>query len=172
MEITQVYTIIAGGVFGILVVIQWIVRTLEAIQRFSLWGFRHLIYPFVLRRHRFIGPWTRNGALLRLLYVAINVFCEVFRVHSVAQAGLRAGNLSLINMIPLFFGIHLGFVADLLGLSLQTYTSIHGSAAVMSILMGCLHIIFTSVSGQRGESSGANQLYGLIVGTTPDDKIF
>lgn len=48
----------------------------------------------------------------RLYYIALNVFCLAFRVPTLSKAGLRAGNLSLANMIPLFAGAHLSFLAD------------------------------------------------------------
>lgn len=163
MDVTQIYTIIAGGIFGVLVVIQWILRVLETIQTVSLWGFCHLVYPFILRRHRFVGPWTRSGLLVRLLYLLANAFCGSFRVNSLAQARKRTGTLSLINMIPLYFGAHLSFVADLLGVSLGNLCSIHGSSAAVSTFLGSLHVIFGYVSSAKFRVWSGSPLYGFIV---------
>ncbi len=55
------------------------------------------------------------------------------------EVGDRAGTLSIINMAPLFFGLHLSFLADLLGLSLSNYRRIHRSARIMSFALVALH---------------------------------
>ena len=172
MDVTKVYSIIAGGVFGALVVLHWLLRMWQNVQTLSIWGFRHFLYPFLLARRRFIGPWTRAGFLLRLLYVFFNAFCGSFGVTSLAQAATRAGTLSLVNMIPLYFGLHLGFIADLLGLSLKDFCSIHGASAVMSAILGILHGVLNSVSGQESRIDRGKQIYGLIVSTFAQFQTF
>jgi len=84
---------------------------------------KHLTYPFIVRRHRLLGPWSRADVLLQLIYFTINMFCMTFRVTSVKEAGARAG--TMINMAPPFFGFHLSFLADILGISLSNYRRIH-----------------------------------------------
>ena len=172
MDVIKVYSIVAGGVFGVLVVLHWILRVFQIIQTLSIWAFRHFVYPFLLMRRRFIGPWTRAGFLLRVLYVSLNVFCGSFRVTSLAQAGIRVGTLSLLNMVPLFFGLHLGFIADLLGLSLKDFSSIHGASAVMSTTLGVLHVILNGFSRQESNFHGRKQIYGLIVSTFEQYRTF
>ena len=46
-------------------------------------------------------------------------------VPTISKAGLRAGNLSLANMIALFAGAHLSLLADLLGFPLNTIRPVH-----------------------------------------------
>ena len=68
-----------------------------------------------------------------------------FKVTSVSTAGSRTGVLSLINIIPLFFGFHLGYLADLLGVSLRTYRWVHIAAASMAIALGAAHVVIHAV---------------------------
>ena len=119
MEITQTYAVAAGGVFLILMIIKGFPFILHVLQSLAITISKYLTYPFVVRRHRLLGPWSPADVFLQLLYIALNVFCVTFRVVSFNEAGDRAGTLSIVNMAPLFFALHLSFLADLLGLSLS-----------------------------------------------------
>jgi hypothetical protein len=101
MEIAQVYAAAAGGIFIVLIFVNLtfvnlrrdIVQRLESVSPLKL---KHLTYPLI-RRHRFLGPWNLADVLTQLGYIAVNVFCLSFKVHSIRMAGLRAANLSLVN---------------------------------------------------------------------------
>src|SRR5437868_2628696 len=101
MEITEAYAIAVGSVLLILIFIN--LRSHIA----RLWGItaplisKYLTYPELLHRHQFFGPWTPADVASQLFYVAINIFCVFFEFSSMWMAGLRAANLSLINLIPL-----------------------------------------------------------------------
>ena len=163
MEIIQAYATAVGGVFSIYFVIAILPFLMPFIEKISLLAFKYLIYPQFLRRHRLLGPWTPADILIQLVYIAINVFCFSFRVSSISNAGLRAGDLSLINMIPLFLGPHLSFLAGLFGVSLDTYRLVHRSAGVMSVMLLLFHVL-TVVAGRTAfPLSELANLYGLIV---------
>lgn len=144
MDITQAYAIAAGGIFLILFLINCLPTVLQ-LTRLVLYTVKHHMYPYVLSRHRFLGPWTRASVLFQLVYITLNVVCITLQVSTVRQAGLRAGTLSLINMVPLFAGLHYGFLADLFGISLDVYRRIHRSAGLMSFFLALFHA-FTSYS--------------------------
>jgi len=139
MEITQIYAIVAGGVFLLLMFMKGFPFIQQVLQSLNITISRHLTYPLIVRRHRLLGPWSPADVLLQLLYISLNVFCVTFRVTSFDEAGDRAGTLSIINMAPLFFGLHLSFLADLLGLSLSNYRRIHRSVGMMSFALVALH---------------------------------
>jgi hypothetical protein len=40
---------------------------------------KHLTYPFLLRRYKVVGPWTRGAVLIHSLYVAVNIFLSLFQ---------------------------------------------------------------------------------------------
>lgn len=115
MEISDIYTLAAGGALTLILVIR-LSLAITRYPRVRIHGLmlKHIIYPYILRRYRHIGPWTRGGVIIHLLYVTVVLFCTSFKVTSMAQAGVRAAKLSLINTIPLYLGFHLGFVADVL----------------------------------------------------------
>lgn len=125
MNVPQFYAIAAGGVFVLLL----IMKSVSAIQQFlralAILVAKHLTYPFLVRRRRLLGPWSRADVLLQVTYLTINIFCLTFRVSSVKEVGARAGTLALINMAPLFFGFHLSFLADILGISLSNIRRMH-----------------------------------------------
>jgi hypothetical protein len=84
--------------------------------------------------------------VLQLLYTTINVFYLSFKTASIRIAGSRAGTLSLANMIMLFAGLHLSFLADILGIRLTLYRLIHRSAGTMSVSLLVFHILTTTAS--------------------------
>ena len=163
MDVTQVYAIVAGGLFAILTMLNFCLGLCKFTETYGILVLRHLVYPFSIRRHRLIGPWSRGGLLLRVVHVTVNAFCSGFKVGSVAEATDRTGTLSLINMIPLFLGPHLSFLASMVGLSLQTFHAIHGSSAVVSVLLGATHTILSLHGSSPGSLHESTHLHGLIV---------
>ena len=118
MNVPQVYAIAAGGVFVSLLIMKSVSSIHHIFHALSILVAKHLTYPFLVRRHRLLGPWSRADVLLQVTYFTINMLCMTFRVVSVKDAGARAGTLAMINLTPLFFGFHLSFLADILGISL------------------------------------------------------
>ncbi len=164
MEITQIYAVAAGGALAFLVIVKlWL--SITRILRFQTSGFllKHVVYPYLLRRHRCIGPWTRGSVLLHVFYIAAVIFCNSFRVDSLTQASIRAGKMALINSIPLYLGFHLGFIADVLGISLRVFSRLHGSIAFISTALGLFHAVVSMASGPNSLHDGTRRTYGLAV---------
>ena len=141
MNISQVYAIVIAGIFCVLLLINghhWIARLVRYLSPLIS---KHLIYRYVLHRHRLVGPWSGAGVLVQLIYIAGNIFCFSFRAPTISQAGLRAGALSIINLILLFAGPHLGALADLLDVTLSAVRQIHRSAGVMAVLLAVFHVL-------------------------------
>mgnify|MGYP003624684285 FL=1 len=166
METTVVYAIVLGGILLFLFIIN--VLSVVPYSAFSIpplvdRALRYLMYPYVVRRHRLLGPWTLADVLVQLIYFAGNSFCLGFRVSGFAKAGIRAGNLSLINMVPLFLGPHLGFLADILGISLSTFRLMHRSAGLMSCSLVLFHVLAVFVSHTAFSVRGIANLSAIIV---------
>ena len=168
MEITLGYAIALGGVLLIPLIIN-LLPCLPYLRPFTptflQQVFKYLTYPYLVRRHRYLGPWTRADIIIQLVYIAGNSFCLGFRVSDIAKAGVRAGNLSLINMIPLFLGPHLGFLADILGVSLSAFRLMHRSAGLMSSGLVLLHVLATLVSHTAFSLRGVTSLSAVVVST-------
>ena len=79
------------------------------------------------------------------------------------EAGKRTCILSLINLMPLFFGPHLDFLAKLMGVSLYNLHTIHGSAAIISVLLSAAHAILSVLGGQWNTLVWSARLYTLLI---------
>ncbi|EHY57102.1 hypothetical protein HRR83_002602 [Exophiala dermatitidis] len=160
MDITLAYAIGLGGLLFLLILMnfrQWLLFGWKKVVPFSL---KYFVYPQI--RHRLTGAWHPAGVIAGLLYSGVNVFCVCFKVRSVWVAGLRAANLSLINLIPLMAGPHLSFPADLLGVTLRTYRRFHRSLGLMSSVLLGFHVLTVLVEKKPFPLQISENLFGLI----------
>ncbi len=97
MDVSQIYATAAGGLFLLFILLNFLSQTVR--ERIALFTSKHLTYPYFLHRHRLLGPWTRSDVLIQLIYITTNSLCLGFRASTLSKAGLRAGNLSLANMV-------------------------------------------------------------------------
>lgn len=164
MEVINIYGIGTGGSFLCLVLLRVAPYLMSLTGSIFLLTSKHLTYPYILSRHRLLGPWTRADVLLYLSYGATNVFLVIFRVPSAAGAGHRAGNLALANIAFNFFALHLSFLADILGISLRSCRRIHQATGWMAGLLAAFHV-FIALVVQRVNFSLQNQgnLSALVV---------
>ena len=146
MDITIVYANIIGGGFGLLLLINSLPLIIRLVRYLSPLISKHLIYRYILHRHRLLGPWSRADVLVQLIYIAGNICCFEFWDTTISQAGLRAGTLAMINLILLFVVPYLSTLADLLGVTLSTFRQIHRSAGVMAVMLTIFHVLFMLAS--------------------------
>ena len=169
-DVTQFYAIAAGGCIALLFIVRtltrlrWLLKPGDALLR------KHFLYPLLLRRHRLLGPWTRARVAFQVIYLAANVFCTCFKVSTASEAATRAGHLSLINMVPAYFGLHLSFVCTLLGVSLPTYRLFHASTGTMSVLLGLLHAVINAIGKPVLGTKESKQVFELIVSQHIPDR--
>ncbi len=149
MENTTAYAIILSGIFGSLFVAARLPRIYGIAKYIYILILKGFVYTFVLRRHRWVGPWTVGAFMLQTSYITANLACILFRVSSVSEAGVRAGKLSLINMILLFLGFHLGFLADLFGMPVKSFRYVHGSCGAMSSSLVLFHAGVMAILGKQ-----------------------
>ena len=111
---------------------------------------RYLPIPPLLKAHHVSIPapsramessWCSRTADLH----AVNPFCVSFRASTISDAGLRAGSLAVVNMVPLFAGADLACFADQLGISLRAARVVHRSAGFMAFSLGLLHVLVINV---------------------------
>lgn len=147
---------------------QW--STLDCPLRTVPLSSKHLVYRYVLHRHRLIGPWSLAGVLLQLIYIAGNMTCFSLggshvetQISPLSRAGLRAGTLSVINLIPLFASPHLDTLADLLGVTLTTVRQMHRSVGVMAVLLTVFHVIVAVVTRSSFALSLVQNQFAVIV---------
>ena len=167
MDISQVYAIAIGGNFCLLLILNSLPYIVRLVRYLSPLISKHLIYRYLLHRHRVIGPWSRASVIVQLIYITGNVFCFSFRASTISEAGRRAGTLSLINLIPVFAGPHLSFLADLLGLALSTFQQIHRSAGLMSVFLALFHVLIIVAFRPSFALSLPQNLFAVVVSVRP-----
>lgn len=168
MDITLGYTIAVGGVLLILVLINLfpcLPYMISVARPFLYRKLKYLTYHYFIRRHRFWGPWTPVDVIIQLVYIASNSVCLSFRFPSIATAGVQASNLSLINLIPLFLGPHLSFLADVLGVSLSTIQCIHRSSSLMSLGLVLFYVLVIVTSNTAFTLFSTKNLSAVVVST-------
>ena len=163
MDLSLLYAVAAGGLAAVALVLQ-IARHLHRFFQDSLTAFlvRHVVYPLGINRHMLLGPWSRGMILFQVISWAVTVFCSSFQVHNPSEAATRTGRLSLINLVPLYFGVQLSFVADILGVSLRLWRQLHGTLGVIAVVLALVHAGI-SLGIDRGLLRGGKGLYPLLV---------
>lgn len=141
MDIVAIYAIAAGGILVAFFFIQNLSSVTSWADLFRIFVSRHLTFPFIIRRHRLCGPWTRAGVLLHLTYVAVNLLLVFFKIDNLAGAGRRAGELALVNLVFPLSAIHLSYLADLLGITWKSCRKIHRATGWMAVSLLSFHII-------------------------------
>jgi hypothetical protein len=97
------------------------------------------------------------------VYISSNSFCLGFRVSSIAIASVQASNLLLINLVTLFLGPHLSFLANTLGVSLSTFWHIYCSASLIALGLVLFYAIVIVTSSTAFALSDAKNLSAVVV---------
>ena len=168
MDVSQIYATAAGGFFLLFILLNFLSQTVR--ERIALFTSKHLTSPYFLHRHRLLGPWTRSDVLIQLIYITTNSLCLGFRASTLSTAGLQAGNLSLANMVPLFAGPHLSFLAGVLGFRLDLYHYVHRSAGLMSFTLSLFHVLVVVIQRPSFSLNISEHLYGTIVCSPPRSR--
>lgn len=171
MDPTLAYAIALGGVFVALILVNLLhlqhltfLAYLPTSARASVhrW-WRYSVYPYLVHRRGLLPPFTLVDLLIQLIYIAGNSFSLAYG-STIENAGLRAGTLSLINLVPLYLGPHLGFAADLLGLSLRAFRYIHRSAGLMSSGLALFHSVVVIKSRTKYAFWSTKSVSAVVVG--------
>jgi hypothetical protein len=141
MEVAAIYAIAAGGLLLALFLIQTRSVLINWTESFTVLLSRHLTLPVLIHRHRIWGPWTRSGVLIHVIYISTNITLVFLKTNSFTGAGRRAGELALINLIFPLSAMHLGYLADLLGITWRTCRKIHHVTGWMVVALVSFHII-------------------------------
>ena len=166
INVTLGYAIIAGSVLFILVFI-YLLPCLSYLISFALPCLRqmlkYLIYLYLVRQHRFLGLQTLADVIIQLVYISSNSFCLSFQVSSIVIASVQVSNLLLINLVALFLGLHLSFLANTLSVSLSTFWHIHRFASLITLSLVLFHAIVIITSLAAFALFSAKNLFALVI---------
>jgi hypothetical protein len=120
MNVLQIYTWVAAGVGGFLLLHKYIISSLRELfnPRIHLLFYRYIVQPYLLRRGRFWAPISRLQAALHILYLGSTLACNVLGITTLADARSRAGSLALLHLIPSLLSPNLALPASFMGLPL------------------------------------------------------
>jgi hypothetical protein len=163
-EPSKIYAVVVGGVLLLIFLMAHSRRFFKIVLRFGerigqncmFIILKHVIYPMVLRK------WSRAWVLTQLTYWAGTGVCNFLATHDLRDIGKRAGNIALINFIPLILNGRLSLLSDLLGFTLPTYIRLHGTFGVMACVQSILHTSIT-IHEQGWNPRHGTQFYGIIV---------
>lgn len=116
-----------------------------------------------LRRNAFLQSWTLQHAIIFTIYLGGNFGCVFANYSDPYSISLRSARLSLINFVLLFAGPHLSFVADCLGVRLQTFHHIHSATSLTVLILMVIHLVFGSAKEGFYDSLFSEKLFAFIV---------
>ena len=180
MDVTLVYAIVFGAVFGFKIMVEHVycfvralcLSNLQPRQVSHVPGVmscvsrmvrRHLLLPTILRQGIVLNRWSRFDVLSLLIYLGANIACLVVRTRDISEAGLRAGTLALINAIFLFASPHLSFLADRLGVSIHTGRRLHVFVALVSFVLTIFHAAIGVATKGTYELNTSPNIWAVVV---------
>ncbi|KIW09750.1 hypothetical protein PV08_11850 [Exophiala spinifera] len=146
MEITQIYAVVIAGITLTFLLRTGVSSFAPRILAIASQIHQYLSYTYVLNRHALMGPWTVTAVLLHVIYLTVNVVCLSVGVTNLSLAGHRAGTLAVVNLGPLLSGLHLNFLADLLGLSVRDVRAAHRTVSFVAFGLVAFHVIVAAVT--------------------------
>jgi uncharacterized protein involved in response to NO len=150
MNLTMLYAICLGGV-SLLVSSACIIIYVPSIYTFVIFRLlKWFTYPLLIQRRKYWDGVSCLHAMLLFAFVGVNVaFTTVIEIHNSQDIMVRSGKIATLNMIPLFLGSRTSFLANRLGVSLQTYYLVHHWIGRVAIIQGLLHATLTIISHSR-----------------------
>lgn len=164
MDAVNIYGIAIGGILLLLVVARLRPALCDLARVISILVSKYLVYPYLLNRHRWFGPWTWADIIKCLVYGASNCVVILYNVHTYEEATVRAGRLALVNMTVLFMAPHLSILADILGIPLEVCQWVHRAAGWMTCTLATTHVLTIQ---QDVDPKQREILFGIIVGRFP-----
>jgi hypothetical protein len=156
MENVQPYAIALGGASFTFLLIQY---------RYYIHSFIYTLTSFFLRLsyiHQKIF-----AALCQVLFIITNLyftfFSGLFHPNPIAVISIQAGNLALINFIPLAAGLSYNLLTIIFNLSSKTFQKMHQCMGLTLILLICIHAISRVIDQQTFSLSTPGNIWAVIV---------
>lgn len=173
MKLTEGPYFIIISVVITLMALHWLYRCLSSFfnTRHSCLGrtspyhlfLRYLVYPRATFRLLQIDTLSPLGFVLLIFYFAGTAIFNFVGATTTAEKGVRAAQLALANLIPLYFSSGREFGAHILGISLETYGIIHRTTGFMAALQAAIHVTIGYQNNAFNLSSPTG-FNGLLVG--------
>lgn len=174
-EITFLYSMACCGLLSILALRRPVYHFAQAYCPLALRPFyaieravsSYLVYPTVAHGGKSFDRWSRRDVLLLLAYIGATISCIVLPLSGINQIILRSGTLAVVNVIFCYAGPYLGFLADVLGLSLRSCRRLHGTVGTLAVGLAALHAAAGGAAKGRLDLHSPKDVFGLMVGRFP-----
>src|SRR4051812_5519062 len=130
MDITDAYFTALGAVIVLLVLrnsakpFEGIVKTIRIFVQ------RRLLYSVILPKTILIGSIAVSTVLLQVMLLGVNLFMIFYQAPKADLRVRQAGTAAMVNLTPFYLTTHLAYGADMFGLSLSTFRTLHRSFSV------------------------------------------
>lgn len=146
MEIILAYAISWCGLFILYVFGGFTIRHRKLVKTKCFQIARLFAHRNLIGRHRLFGPVSISSLVAYSTYIGINTFCLVFRVATIQDLAIRAGNMCILNLLPLVLVFPLADWFKFFGVSLKTGLRIHFAGAYMCCGLITCHIVIIMVN--------------------------
>lgn len=156
MEIDQVYAIGLLGLLATLLIGQQGSKAVKSMYgrwtTLCKYADTHLAVPKIFQGRLIFNP-TRSEALCYLLHWTTVIVFDSYGVTTVSLAAKRTALLAVIHLVPLAVSFQLSYIANSMGLSRRTVSTIHASLGLMATIQGvahaCMHLSTRQNSAQQ-----------------------
>jgi hypothetical protein len=152
-----------------------------------LWKGKYVIWPGFLSLVS--EPWRQRGyAIGRVclwwididttaqgLFVAVllatNILVLVLRADSWHTIMRRAGQLAVLHLVPLCFGMHFGLPAEIFRIERSTFACFHRWTGFLSIVHSILHASFILEAPSTMKMTQPSQVVAITVSDCPENTL-
>ncbi|KNB18242.1 hypothetical protein FOXG_15957 [Fusarium oxysporum f. sp. lycopersici 4287] len=132
-------------------------------RRISQWAVRCLAYRGPFRRGSSVDIITWAHILIFLSYLTSNLSCIIIGAGDVVEACSRAGKLAFINLIILYIGPCLDFIASVLRFRLRVQRRIHAGAGYVVAILSTIHAVGAFSRHGLSAIDQGHSLYATLV---------
>jgi hypothetical protein len=163
MDASLIYAVIVGSLLMVFTLQHISNNILIFFQsRILAWVLKHLVWPIIVPRQRFLPPISRFDAISQFCYWCATAAFNIVKTSTLSKAGLRAGSLAVFQIIPLMAGNRLSFTADLMGLSYRGIRYIHSSMGLMVVAQSTCHVVLM-IKAHRLDLRDIRERFGIVV---------
>lgn len=161
--LSELYALGIGGVLVVLLSYRLASVLWDYFPRCPLFRLARIsTLPYLVRRHRRIGPITTASTILWLSYIGVNMFFAIYRVQSLDDAAHGLALLASTNMIVLYLGSQLAFAADLVGVGVKRFGKIHRAVGSIVTVEAAGHVLI-HISRHNVNTRDSMIFYGILV---------
>ena len=161
--LSEMYALGIGGVVVVLLSFRLTSVSWEHLPRRPFFRLaRVATLPYLVRRHRYIGPITTASMIVWVLYIGVNIFFAVYRVFALDDAARRLARLAMANLIILYLGSQLAFAAHLTGLDVKRLGKIHLAAGSVVTIETAGHVLIHA-SQNKVDARDGKTFFGILV---------